>query len=246
MAVAPTPVHQRTAHRYELLVVALLVLILAGVVVLLLDQQGAFDGSSTSAGVKGSGVAAKQTRELKPFSSIELAGSNVVTVHVGGKQSVVVHADDNLLSHVTTRVRDARLVVDNTPDSFATRSPIRVDIRVPALEALRLTGSGVVVASGIGAPRFAVTLGGSGVVRASGTATRLDVTLSGSGDAQLQGLAAQDVRAIVSGSGRILVAATKTLDAAVPGTGAIMYSGNPGHVTTNISGSGAVTRTDEP
>ena len=105
MAVAPTPVHQRTPHRYELVVVALLVLILAGVVVLLLDQHGAFDGSSTSAGVKGSGVAGKQTRELKPFSSIELAGSNVVTVHVGGKHSGRARGRQPAQSHHDARAR---------------------------------------------------------------------------------------------------------------------------------------------
>jgi hypothetical protein len=44
----------------------------------------------------------------------------------------------------------------------------------------------------------------------------------------------------VSGSGRILVTATESLDAAVPGTGAITYSGNPAHVTTSITGVGAV------
>ena len=85
-------------------------------------------------------------------------------------------------------------------------------------------------------------LAGSGVLRASGTATRLDVTLSGSGDAQLEQLAARDVHAVVTGSGRILVTTTKSLDAAVPGSGVIVYSGNPAHVTTNVTGSGAVTR----
>ena len=77
-----------------------------------------------------------------------------------------------------------------------------------------------------------MTLGGSGVLRASGTTNRLHVTLAGSGDAQLQQLVAADVRAIVAGSGRILVTATAKLDASVPGTGAIVYSGNPPRVTT--------------
>jgi len=52
---------------------------------------------------------------------------------------------------------------------------------------------------------------------------------------------ARDVHAVVSGSGRILVRATNSLDAAVPGSGAIIYSGNPAHVTTSITGNGAVT-----
>jgi Putative auto-transporter adhesin, head GIN domain len=85
-------------------------------------------------------------------------------------------------------------------------------------------------------------LTGSGVLRASGTVTRLDASLTGSGDAQLSDLTARDARAVVSGSGRILVTATHSLSASVPGSGAVVYTGNPEHVTTSSSGSGAVVR----
>ena len=53
-------------------------------------------------GTAGSGVAATQTRDLVAFSGVDLAGNSIVAVHVGGKQSVVVHADSNLLRQVTT------------------------------------------------------------------------------------------------------------------------------------------------
>jgi hypothetical protein len=52
--------------------------------------------------VQGSGVAATQTRALPRFSSLDLADSNIVTVVVGAQQSVVIHADNNLLRYVTT------------------------------------------------------------------------------------------------------------------------------------------------
>ena len=47
----------------------------------------------------------------------------------------------------------------------------------------------------------------------------------------------------MSGSGRIVLTATKSLDASVPGSGAIMYSGNPQDVTKSITGSGAIIST---
>jgi hypothetical protein len=224
--------------RYWVVVLAAL---LVGIAVGLLIQDDVFQGSPSN-GVQGSGVAATQARELPPFGSLELAGSNIVSVRVGGKQSVIVRADDNLLSHVTTEVQGGTLVIGNTPGSFTTKSPMSVHVSVPALESLELTGSGIVSVDDLEAARFAVALPGSGVVRASGTATRLDVTLAGSGDAQLARLVAREVSATVSGSGRILVTATESLDAAVPGSGAIVYGGDPAHVTTNVTGSGAVTR----
>jgi hypothetical protein len=191
-------------------------------------------------GMAGSGIAATQTRHLAAFSGVDLAGSSIVTVHAGGKQSVVVRADSNLLRRVTTQVHAGVLVIETT-GSFSARRPMRVDISMPSLTALTLSGSGVISATNIQAQRLNVTLSGSGVVRASGTLTRLDILLGGSGDAQLQQLIARDVHAVVSGSGRIVVHATNTLQASVPGSGAIMYSGNPAHVTRSITGSGAVT-----
>jgi hypothetical protein len=83
---------------------------------------------------------------------------------------------------------------------------------------------------------------GSGLVYAAGTVTRMDVTLSGDGMAQLNQLTASEVRAVVTGSGLIQVTATTSLDASVPGTGAIVYSGNPSQVTSSVTGTGTVTR----
>jgi hypothetical protein len=192
--------------------------------------------------VEGSGVPATQVRDVAGFRGVELAGSNDVVVRVGGTQSVVVHADDNLLGHVTTQVRDGNLVIGTTPGSYRTKVPMSVVVTVPSLDAVTLAGSGLIRATGVDASSVTVTLSGSGLVRMSGTATRLAVSLGGSGDAQLEQLVAKDVQAVVEGSGRIVVTATDSLDASVPGSGAIVYGGNPPHVTTSITGSGAVTR----
>jgi Putative auto-transporter adhesin, head GIN domain len=219
----------------------------AGVVVLCIGALFIFQydlfrnaSSSSSSTVKGSGIAASETRKVAAFTSVELAGSNAVDISVDGTRSVVVHADDNLLSHVTTTVTGGRLVIGEIPGSFQTKAEMRVDIHVPTLDALTLTGSGVVSATGIEAESFTVKLDGSGVIHAAGTVQRLDVSLGGSGDAQLGELSARSVHAVVGGSGRIVTTATDTLDAAVPGSGAVVYGGAPTHVTSNVTGSGAV------
>jgi hypothetical protein len=129
-----------------------------------------------------------------------------------------------------------------TTGSFSSRSPMRVDVSVPTLTALHLSGSGLMSVTGIKVPALAVTLSGSGMLTAAGTATRLDVTLDGSGQAQLSQLTASDAHAVLSGSGIIQVTATTSLNAAVPGSGAIFYAGNPSRVTTSVTGSGVVMR----
>lgn len=70
-----------------------------------------FDHSARSGAVVGSGVPASETRNLPPFDGIELAGSNNVAIRLGREQSVVVHADDNLVARITTRVSGGKLVI---------------------------------------------------------------------------------------------------------------------------------------
>jgi hypothetical protein len=189
--------------------------------------------------VEGSGVAASQTRDLPPFRGVDLAGSNDVTVVAGAEQSVVVHGDDNLLDLVTTRVVDGTLVISNK-EPFTTRSPMSVEVNVPSIDALTLTGSGAISAESVEGDRLTVALPGSGALRVAGSIDRLDVTLDGAGDAQLDGLVATDVRAVVNGSGRVVVHATQSLDASVPGSGMVAYSGDPPQVTTSVTGVGVI------
>jgi len=232
MAIFSAPRHALAAHRGRLASMAVLAAIAVGL-------PGCAAGSSST--MAGSGVAATQTRTVAGFSRLDLTGSNRVTVVVGGRQSVVVHADSNLIAHVTTRVVGDTLLVGTT-GSFTTRNPMNVEISVPSLAALTLSGSGQISASRISMPSLTVTLSGSGALDVSGTVAQLAVTLSGSGQAELSQLAARDVHAVVSGSGLIRVTATGSLNAAVPGEGAIIYGGNPPQVTTSITGTGAVTR----
>jgi hypothetical protein len=244
MTVAPTSVHAgRGQHRSRWVLVAILAFLLGGLTVALLYHFDVFGGSSSSSSPtsEGSGVPATQARDVAAFNSVELAGSNNVVIRVGEKQSVVVRADDNLIDRVTTEVQSGKLVIANTPGSFTTKSPMSVEVDVPTLTALTLTGSGNIVVDGIAAETLEVTLPGSGTLTGSGSATRLDVTVGGSGTVQFTRLVANDVRAVLSGSGSIFITATKTLDASVSGSGSILYAGNPQDVTKRVSGSGAIT-----
>ena len=61
-----------------------------------------------------------------------------------------------------------------------------VDVTVPTLETVVLSGSGVVAVEGVTAERLVVRAPGSGVLTISGTAEQLDVSLTGSGDLRLE------------------------------------------------------------
>ena len=180
------------------------------------------DSGASSTGVKGSGVAVTQSRSVAGFTAVELAGANNVAVHVGSPQAVTVHGDDNLLEYVTTLVQDGTLAIGQTR-SFSTKSPMSVEITVPALNAVTLSGAGVLNVDGVKAYDFSVRAPGIGTLSVAGTATTLDAT------------------ATVSGTGRLLVNASRSLDATVSGVGSIVYTGSPSELTKNVTGTGAIT-----
>jgi hypothetical protein len=219
------------------LVAALALAVGAGAAILAQHDWGS--STTTSSGTRGSGVAATATRDVAPFTGVELAGSSNVNVAVGGQQRVVVRADDNLIQRVTTRVNDGTLVI-GTRGSFSAKTPMIVDVTVPKLNKAVLAGSGIVAVEGVRGRTFTALTPGSGILRVSGSVDRLGASLEGSGDMQLADLVAVDATAVVSGSGRILVHATESLDASVSGSGAIFYGGNPASVTRDVTGSGAI------
>jgi hypothetical protein len=241
MTIAPTPLEQghraRQDHRFAL--VGILALVLVGVTIAI-AYAIASNSSSSSNTVQGSGVQATESRALPAFGSVDLAGSNNVLIRVGEEQSVQVYGDDNLMGRVTTNVDATTLVIGSKPGSISTSSPMRVEVSMPSLRVLTLSGSGMVIVSGVADRRFTVTLSGSGVVRASGTTEQLDATVSGSGQAELGGVSASAVQAVVSGSGEVVVTAMESLDASVPGSGSIVYSGDPRDVTKSVTGSGEI------
>jgi hypothetical protein len=215
-------------------------LLLAAILVILLVDRLFFERTGGHAGT-GSGVASTQSRSVSRFTAVDLAGLNNVVVRAGARPSVVVHADSNLLRRVTTRVRAGRLVIGTTPGNLNTKSPMYVVVTVPSVEALTLRGGGTITVSNLNSRRLTVRLPGAGMIRATGRATRLDVTISGSGTALLSELVARDVNAGVSGQGSIVLTALHRLDARVSGSGTIVYTGNPAHIATRVTGSGTIT-----
>lgn len=197
---------------------------------------------TTSRIEQGSGTAVTETRNVGVFTRVDLVGASTVTIGVGGEQQVVVRADDNLVDRVTTEVRGGTLVVGST-GSFETAVPMSVQVTVPSLDAVRLSGSGTLAVDGHELETLAIALSGAGTIRGAGTVTTLDVDLSGAGNVELGQLRARDAAVSVSGTGSVVVHVTGTLDADVSGTGSIAYTGEPDRVSKEITGTGSVTGT---
>ena len=236
MTIAPAPVHRRPPRVAVFVVVAGVL----GVAIGLLIRNADWQISFSTGHVTGSGVAVTESRHVPPFTGVELAGSNNVTVRIGRTQSVVVRGDDNLVQRVTTRVSAGTLVVGNKPGSFTTKAPMSVEVVVPSLDTLALSGSGNVAANGVRAEHLKVSLSGSGTLNASGSAQRSTSRSAGPASFSSGSLSSRDAHAVLTGSGQIVVHATDSLDGMVQGSGDIVYSGNPARVTKSVTGVGTI------
>jgi Putative auto-transporter adhesin, head GIN domain len=229
----------RTPHPLRMAGFAALAVLVVAAIVVGVSSRWHTGPSSAGNAVMGSGTPATESREVAPFTSVDLAGSNHVSIGIGAERSVSVRADDNLIDLVTTRVRDGQLVIDNRR-SFQTKSPMSVRVTLPELVTVTMSGSGTVAVDGVRAQTLTVRLPGSGTIRVSGAADRLTAILDGSGELQLSTLVAARVTAGITGSGTIQLYASESVDASVSGSGTIAYRGNPQHVSKDVTGSGAI------
>jgi hypothetical protein len=117
------------------------------------------------------------------------------------------------------------------------------EIELDEIEASDLTvtidGSGAVEVDDVVASATDVRVDGSGAVTLDGSTDTLDVAIPGSGDVRLSDLVARDAVVRIDGSGDADVHATRTLDAAIGGSGRITYAGDP-DVTRDVDGSGDI------
>jgi Putative auto-transporter adhesin, head GIN domain len=206
--------------------------------ILVIIATGVGEESPSSSSSHGSGASVTDRRDVAPFTTVELAGTNALMIHVGAPQSVEVTGDDNLVGRFTTVVEDGRLVISDA-GSFTTKAPTHVVVSTPSLDGVVLSGDGAVTVDGVSAADFTAELTGDGTLDVSGTAQRVVAVLAGDGMLDLHDLLTTSSTAHLEGTGSIRVHVTGTLDATLIGTGTIRYRGDP-VVTTHGSGTGAV------
>jgi len=195
--------------------------------------------SSIFGGVAGSGHPATESRHPGPFSKIEIEGSADVEVTISPAASLTVTTDDNLLPLIQTDVVGDTLKI-GWAHSASSSLGVKVQVAVPSLEAVSISGSGTIHAEGIKEHAFSISISGSGDVTAKGQADTCDLAVNGSGNIQAGELLAHDSSVAIDGSGSVTVYADHSLEAAIAGTGSISYLGHPPQIKKSILGIGSI------
>lgn len=190
--------------------------------------------------------AAADTRRygLTSFDSIQVLGDMIVEIVPDYRISAVADASRAALETLSLEVNDRTLVVRQVAEGAfgprrASDGPIRIRLRVPALQRVMLRGSGQVSAGQLRGHAISVDVDGPGSVSAlisHGESVQLRVV--GTGQISISG-AARDLTAITNGAGSINAAALIARDLNVRsfGTGSSLFAAS--NTATVVAGGSA-------
>lgn len=196
------------------------------------------DGDSK---VKGSGVAASETRAVASFDSIDATGVGKLKLRIGDVESVKVLADDNILALIKTEAKDGVLTL-STKGATLSKTDIIFDVTARRIKRLENSGTVSIDASGFNGGELSVETSGVGSIKLNGRVDSSKAELSGVGSLEADALAADRVDTHLSGVGSAHVRAEKSLRANVSGVGSLSWKGAATDVSTNVSGIGRVSK----
>ena len=189
--------------------------------------------------VKGSGVIATESRPVAMFKAIRLSNFGKLVIERTGTESLTVTADDNIISLITSEVRNGTLYLAVASGKTVTSRSLVYKITVNELREISVSGAGTIEATKLDGDSLSLDVSGAGSGTMSGRADVLSISISGAGSLDAGGLVAKRAKVVVSGAGDVTVNASEELDAKVSGAGTIRYIGSP-RLTSSVSGVGTI------
>lgn len=212
--------------------------------------------------IRGNGNIIPETRPLSDFVRIQLDGSYEAEIVRGEEHAILIETDSNILTALETSVENGILRVrgrDRVNLRPSNGKRIKLVITCPTVNYVEISGSAKVTAeklsaagtvgfkingsgdilADVEAQRLEISVSGSGKTNISGKSESLDIQISGSGEIDTRAHETAHGKVRISGSGKIWVHATETLEASISGSGEIWYLGNP-DINSSQSGSGRI------
>ena len=186
-------------------------------------------------GIPGSGVAKTEQRTVDDFHAISASGTAAVNVVVGQEKSVTVTFDDNLLELLRTEVVNGELRI-YTDGSYNTKAGLDIQVTVPELDSVTISGVSTLTAANVSGPSFKVNVSGVAKATVSGEVEDLAVSTSGTSKANLKDLIAKNTTVQASGTSNAIVFASQSVDAKSSGTADINVHGAPEDIKQSSSG----------
>ncbi len=193
----------------------------------------AASGCAALTGVAGSGAITTESRDVGAFTRVSAGYDIDASIRLGPAAPIDVTADANLLPLVVTRVKGDTLEITAIQD-FTSDEPVEVEIVMPTLAGVGLSGSSSGTASGLDADALDVNLSGGTDFTADGSAGTVNLGMSGGSRADLDDLSAGSVAVDVSGGATATIRASDSVRGSVSGGARVTVRGGaPMDVSTS-------------
>ena len=139
--------------------------------------------------VKGSGNTSTETRTLDSFTAVSLSSIGDLTIKNSDKDELVIEADDNLLSYITSEIKNNKLTIGmQNGININPTSKIRYTLYMSGtLTALDVSGLGSISAGEISTNQVDLVVSGSGdIVVDQIVADKANTTISGLGSVEIK------------------------------------------------------------
>jgi len=184
----------------------------------------------------------KETRDVDDFTGIAFGVAGKLYLTQGNSYKVVLEGDEDYLEDIETFVRGDRLIIRHSRWMSFGNKKINAYITMPEIEDLAVSGSGKMTAdSDIEADDLDMSVSGSGDINIDKlTAESVDCRISGSGSINLNG-SAENGDISISGSGDFTGESfdMETLDISISGSGTCRVKVNES-LEARVSGSGDI------
>jgi hypothetical protein len=189
--------------------------------------------------VVGSGTIISNERAVAHFTSINATGDYDIEIVCQQNQNFELTGDDNIIPLVVANVKDEILYI-KPHRAFNPSKRVRLKIIVPTLDSISIEGSSNLQITEVKNDRLDMELNGTGKIYIAGEARAFNLSMTGTGYANVKELKTERASVSNTGTGNIDVFVTEELLANVNGTGNINYYGNTKIVNKNVSGTGGV------
>jgi hypothetical protein len=226
----------------------------------------ASSGASASASASGTPIVGSnhivaQEIPVTAFSRLQVSGPFDVRVSVGPVERVTMHVNDNIVNTLDVGVHGDALRIALKPGTSIRHATLRADVTVRAINSIDAKGAATIeLLDQIKSDQLSLTLSGGSrldgsvatpngrvaiadVSRAgvTGSATSLDVTVTGASGFDAGDLAVGSLKIDLSGASRAVANITGSLSAGVKGASSLRYRGSPAITRRDVSGASSIT-----
>ncbi len=213
----------------------------------------------------GSGNVISQERKISNVESVSIGAGMNLFITQGSTEELRIEAEDNLISHLVTEVKNGRLSIrfNNVIFGVTNKEPINIFLTIKDLKEIDASSGASITSEGISTDNLSIDLSSGAIgeiivdvnnldieissgaqIEISGNTDYQEVSLSSAGNYEAKDLESRTAVMDLSGGARAVINVSEKLDADVSSGASLKYIGLP-QIISNISSGGELKNISE-